>query len=90
MVQWLNREHRAARGEDVDDLSSRIASYELAFRLQGAVREAVDLGAESRATRRTQDRGGPWVRMPLRTVPAPVSMGILTHDLRLALARDLL
>ena len=46
MVQWLNREHEAARGEDVDDLSSRIASYELAFRMQGAVPEAVDLGQE--------------------------------------------
>lgn len=34
MVQWLNQEHRAERGEDVDDLSSRIASYELAFRMQ--------------------------------------------------------
>ena len=27
MVQWLNAEHRSARGDDVDDLSSRIASY---------------------------------------------------------------
>jgi hypothetical protein len=33
MVQWLNRAHKSARGEGagVDDLSSRIASYELAF-----------------------------------------------------------
>jgi len=46
MVQWLNREHEAARGADVDDLSSRIASYELAYRMQGAVPEAVDLGGE--------------------------------------------
>jgi hypothetical protein len=51
MVQWLNREHRAARGADVDDLSSRIASYELAFRMQSAVPEAVDLSKETRATR---------------------------------------
>ena len=51
MTQWLNREHLAARGEDVDDLSSRIASYELAFRMQSAVPEAVDLGQESEATR---------------------------------------
>jgi uncharacterized protein (DUF1501 family) len=51
LVQWLNQEHRAARGEDVDDLSSRIASYELAFRMQSAVPEAVDLNKETRATK---------------------------------------
>src|SRR5207302_9605448 len=51
MVQWLNEEHRAARGEDVDDLSSRIASYELAFRMQSAVPEAVDLSKETEATK---------------------------------------
>jgi uncharacterized protein (DUF1501 family) len=54
MIQSLNRDHLAARGvgEGVDDLSSRIASYELAFRMQSAVPEAVDLGAETAATRR--------------------------------------
>jgi uncharacterized protein (DUF1501 family) len=52
MVQWLNRRHRDARGEDVDDLSARIASYELAFRMQSAVPEAVDLSRETEATRR--------------------------------------
>ncbi|HWE36390.1 MAG TPA: DUF1501 domain-containing protein [Isosphaeraceae bacterium] len=52
MVQWLNREHLGSRGEGVDDLSSRIAAYELAFRMQGAVPEAVDLARETRATRR--------------------------------------
>jgi uncharacterized protein (DUF1501 family) len=51
MAQWLNREHLAARGEDVDDLSSRIASYELAFRMQAAVPGAVGLAGETRATR---------------------------------------
>jgi uncharacterized protein (DUF1501 family) len=51
LVQWLNQEHRAARGEDVDDLSSRIASYELAFRMQSAVPEAVDLSKESKSTK---------------------------------------
>jgi hypothetical protein len=52
MVQWLNREHRAVRGEGVDDLSSRIASYELAFRMQSAVPDAVDLTKETAATKR--------------------------------------
>jgi uncharacterized protein (DUF1501 family) len=51
MVQWLNQEHRAARGADVDDLSSRIASYELAFRMQSAVPDAVDLRQETKATK---------------------------------------
>jgi hypothetical protein len=52
LVQWLNEEHRAARGADVDDLSSRIASYELAFRMQSAVPDAVDLSKETAATKR--------------------------------------
>src|SRR5204863_1793260 len=51
MVQFLNREHRAARGEGVDDLASRIASYELAFRMQSAVPEAVDLAREAEITK---------------------------------------
>jgi uncharacterized protein (DUF1501 family) len=51
LAQWLNREHRAARGGDVDDLSARIAAYELAFRMQSAVPDAVDLANETKATR---------------------------------------
>jgi uncharacterized protein (DUF1501 family) len=50
-VQWLNRNHQAARGRDTDDLSARIASYELAFRMQAAVPDAVDLSKESQATK---------------------------------------
>jgi hypothetical protein len=52
MTQWLNQQHLSARGEDVDDLSSRIASYELAFGMQSAVPDAVDIAAETQATRR--------------------------------------
>jgi uncharacterized protein (DUF1501 family) len=51
LVQWLNQEHLTARGEGADDLSSRIASYELAFRMQSAVPEAVDLSQETAATK---------------------------------------
>jgi hypothetical protein len=51
MVQWLNRRHLALRGGGVDDLSSRIGSYELAYRMQSAVPEAVDLTQETEATR---------------------------------------
>jgi uncharacterized protein (DUF1501 family) len=59
LVQWLNREHRAARGRDVDDLSSRIASYELAFRMQSAVPDAVDLARETQATKDLYGLGDP-------------------------------
>jgi hypothetical protein len=52
MTQWLNREHVASRGHDVDDLNSRIASYELAFRMQSTVPEAVDLSRESTAIKK--------------------------------------
>ena len=50
-VQWLNQKHLAARGGETDDLSARIASYELAFRMQAAVPDAVDLSKETQATR---------------------------------------
>jgi hypothetical protein len=50
MLQWLNREHRSTRGQDIDDLNSRIASYELAFRMQSSVPDAVDLARETKAT----------------------------------------
>jgi uncharacterized protein (DUF1501 family) len=59
LVQWLNQGHRAARGEDVDDLSSRIASYELAFRMQSAVPDAVDLSQETKATKELYGLGDP-------------------------------
>jgi hypothetical protein len=60
MVQFLNREHRAARGRDVDDLSSRIASYELAFRMQSAVPDAVDLTRETKATKELYGLNDPF------------------------------
>jgi uncharacterized protein (DUF1501 family) len=51
LAQWLNREHLAARGADTDDLSARIASYELAFRMQAAVPDAVNLTRETKTTK---------------------------------------
>src|SRR5213078_4008280 len=46
---------RAMNEQDLDssdtELSARIASYELAFRMQSAAPEAVDLSSESEATR---------------------------------------
>jgi hypothetical protein len=50
-VQDLNRRHLAERGED-HDLEARIASYELAYRMQSAAPEAVDLSRETEETRR--------------------------------------
>ncbi|MCB1230034.1 MAG: DUF1501 domain-containing protein [Verrucomicrobiae bacterium] len=51
LVQQLNRRHLAARDFD-DELSARIASYELAFRMQTEAPEIVDLEGESEATKK--------------------------------------
>ncbi len=50
-IQQLNSRHRAERTED-NDLEARIAAYELAYRMQSAAPEAVDLASESSHTRR--------------------------------------
>jgi hypothetical protein len=50
LVQALNYEHLGARGRD-EALEGRIASLELAFRMQFEAREAFDLARESAATR---------------------------------------
>src|SRR5262249_23559848 len=51
LAQWLSREHEAERGHGTEDLEARIESYELAFRMQSAVPDAVDISKESAATR---------------------------------------
>jgi len=64
LLNRLNREHLAARAGD-SRLEARIASYELAARLQLSAPEVLNLSAESAATRRlyglddkvTQDSG---------------------------------
>ncbi len=50
-LQQLNRQHLADHG-GVDDLQARIASYELAARMQTAAKEALDLRDETEETRR--------------------------------------
>jgi hypothetical protein len=50
-TQWLNGQHQRERADD-RELEARIATYELAFRMQSAAPEAVDLTRESEATRR--------------------------------------
>jgi hypothetical protein len=50
-IQQLNRRHRQVRTED-DQLEARVAAYELAYRMQAAAPEAVDLRPESEETLR--------------------------------------
>src|SRR5262249_47377963 len=50
-IQELNRRHQQTRRDD-SDLEARIASYELAFRMQKHAPEAVDLSKETPATKR--------------------------------------
>jgi hypothetical protein len=51
LLQWLNEKHRVRRPGD-SRLDARIASYELAARLQLSAPEVLDLSRESKATRR--------------------------------------
>lgn len=53
-IDQLNRDHLSARSGDTD-LEARIASYELAYRMQSQAPEAVDLAQE---TAQTQDAYG--------------------------------
>lgn len=49
LIQNLNRRHLAQRDHD-DELSARIAAYELAFRMQSAAPELVDIRDETAET----------------------------------------
>ncbi len=51
LVQHLNRRHLEDRDHD-DELSARIEAYELAFRMQTAAPELVDLAQETEETRK--------------------------------------
>jgi hypothetical protein len=48
-ISQLNRRHAALRREN-DELEARIASYELAYRMQAAAPEAVDISQETQET----------------------------------------
>jgi hypothetical protein len=50
-LEWLNQRH-AEQHPGVSDLSARIASYELAYRMQACAPEAVDVNQESDETKR--------------------------------------
>jgi hypothetical protein len=51
LIQEFNRRHHERRPEDAD-LEARIAAYELAYRMQAAAPEAVDLAQETAETKR--------------------------------------
>lgn len=51
-LKYLNEQHAAARLADRSELDARLASYELAFRMQSKAPELVDLSRESEATRK--------------------------------------
>jgi hypothetical protein len=51
LVQQLNQAHLEERGRD-EELEARIASLEMAFRMQGSAQEAFDIGRETEVTRR--------------------------------------
>jgi len=51
LLQWMNQKHAAGRS-DTGELEARIASYELAFRMQSKAPELVNLAQESDATRK--------------------------------------
>jgi uncharacterized protein (DUF1501 family) len=52
MAQWLNRRHAARLSAASQELDSRIAAYELAYRMQTAAPDAVDIMKESEQTRK--------------------------------------
>ena len=49
LIQTLNRQHHATRGDDI--LKARMSAYELAFRMQAAAPEIVDLRQETEETK---------------------------------------
>lgn len=60
-VDQLNREHRDGHPGELD-LEARIASYELAARMQTAAKEALDLGKETAATKKLYGLDEPATR----------------------------
>jgi len=56
LLQQMNQAHLEQRGRD-EQLEARIASLEMAFRMQGEAQEAFDIGRETQATRRLYGSG---------------------------------
>jgi hypothetical protein len=51
LLQWMNEKHKTERS-NTEELDARIASFELAFRMQARAPELVHLSAESEATQK--------------------------------------
>jgi hypothetical protein len=51
LLKWMNERHSAERTQ-TSELDARIASFELAFRMQAKAPELVDFGSESAATKK--------------------------------------
>src|SRR5438876_9039106 len=56
LLQQMNQAHLEQRGRD-EQLEARIASLEMAFRMQGEAQEAFDISRETQATRRLYGDG---------------------------------
>jgi hypothetical protein len=56
LLQQMNQLHLEARGQD-DQLEARIASLEMAYRMQSEAQEAFDIGRESAVTRKQYGAG---------------------------------
>src|SRR5262245_38247049 len=56
LLQQMNQAHLERRGRD-EQLEARIASLEMAFRMQGEAQEAFDISRETQATRRLYGDG---------------------------------
>lgn len=70
LIQLLNAQHLQDRPGH-SELQARIASYELAFQLQSAAPEALDIASESDATRTLYGINSPKGSHPLTVGPAP-------------------
>jgi hypothetical protein len=61
LLETLNRRHLDAHPREAD-LEARIASYELAARMQSAAKEALDIGSETAATQKLYGLDDPLTR----------------------------
>ena len=57
LLNRMNTAHRDVRGDADPNLEARIASLEMAFRMQFEAQDAFDLGKESKATREAYGKG---------------------------------
>lgn len=85
LVHWMNEQHASQRAA-TGDLEARIAAYELAFRMQTAAPEAVDLAKEPEHVRKlygldqpSTDAFGRQCLMARRLVERGVRFVLLIH-----------